>query len=90
MKIKEGFERKKIGQHEMVYRTKEDGKMDLWFALNETGVFLWDHLLEGCSLSDLVEKMTQEYDAEAGEAEMIREDIQEYLEQLRSMGDLED
>lgn len=90
MKIKKGFERKQIGRHDMVCRTKEDGKLDLWFALNETGGFLWDGLMEGKGEDVLVRELMKEYEASPEEADMIRNDVEDFIDQLRKVGVLED
>ena len=90
MRIKEGVERRKIGQHEMVCKTLGDTKFDICFALNETGAFLWDGLIRGDSEKTLLAEMMQEYEAGPEDAEMISNDVKEFLNQLRSIGVLED
>lgn len=90
MRIKEGFEKKRIGQHDMVCRVLKDGKLDIWFALNETGAFLWDGLSTGKSEESLLADLMQEYEAGPEEEELIRNDVREYLDQLRRIGVLEE
>jgi|WetSurMetagenome_2_1015567.scaffolds.fasta_scaffold559672_2 hypothetical protein len=50
-------------------------------ALNETGSFLWNALLEDTNKESLVNKLTEEYDVAYEEARM---DVQKFLEILSS------
>ena len=65
-------------------------KTKILFALNETGAFLWSELLAGAEEEKLVNKLCAEYEALPEEVEMIREDVADFLEQLRGVDAVEE
>ena len=91
MGIKEGYERRDMGRHSMVVRAGKAGeKAEILFALNETGAYLWDGIAGGKTAEELRGELMQEYEAGPEEEEMIGRDILDFLDQLRSMGALEE
>jgi hypothetical protein len=55
---------------------------DKW-EINETGAFILRSLIEGASLKDIRERMTEKYDLDQGKAE---EALQKYIADLREEG----
>ena len=88
MKIREEFELKKMGKHFVVTGAGDHGSIA--FALNETGAFLWDGIAGGLTEEQLFQRLCMEYEADASQEAVIREDVTAFLEQLRSMGVLEE
>lgn len=56
-------------------------------TVNSLGAFLWDELSEPKDLDTLVRRITEEYEVDA---ETARRDTEEFLEELRRIGALED
>ena len=56
-------------------------------TVNSLGAFLWDELSEPKDLDTLVRRITEEYEVDA---ETARRDAEEFLEELRRIGALED
>ena len=52
-------------------------------GLSETGAFLCTCLMAGCSCEELVRAVMEEFDAEE---DAVREDIGEFIEELRRKG----
>lgn len=91
MKIKAGYECRRMGGHSMVVRQVQgEEKTEILFALNETGAYLWDGLAKGKNKKELLDELMVEYEAGPEEKNLIDQDIQEFMEQLRMMGALED
>jgi hypothetical protein len=87
MKINEGYQLKSMGGHSVV-TSGEQGDTIL-FALNETGAFLWKGIQEGLSKEELKKKLCLEYEADPEEEELIANDVEEFLLQLKTMGVLD-
>ena len=88
MKIKNEWKLKKMGELALVTRSDNEGS--ILFALNETGAFLWEGLMAGLTRKELQEKLCAEYEATAEEEQLIAEDVEEFLAQLRSKNILEE
>lgn len=56
-------------------------------VLSDTGVFLWNLVLDGISLQDMVEKATEEYEIDATVAQ---KDIEKFLAELKAGNLLEE
>ena len=56
-------------------------------TVNEIGAFIWDILKTPTDLEGLVSRITAEYDVDADTA---RRDAEEFLDELRNVGALED
>ena len=52
------------------------------FILNETGNFLWDHLVDCADENELVQKLLDEYEVSEDEA---KNDVSQFLENLRQL-----
>lgn len=87
MKMNDGYQLKHMGGHSVV-TSGEQGDTIL-FALNETGAFLWNGIQEGLSKEELKKKLCLEYEADSGEEELIANDVEEFLLQLKTMGVLD-
>ena len=54
--------------------------------LNETGVFLWNHLEDVSSAEELACLLAENYDAAPEEIALLKEDVQAFLDALRDWG----
>jgi len=82
MKIKENFMLKEIAGSFVVVPTGAalvDFQMML--SLNETGVFLWEHLKTDTNEEKLLEALLKEYDVDEATA---KADINEFVELLKT------
>lgn len=59
-------------------------------CLNETGVFLWKKLQEGCSHTELLEYMAVHYHASSEDVPILKKDLNDFLSQLVYAGILID
>ena len=81
MKIKSEFIlRKTAGTWIAMAITPEYDDVEGVLTLNETGALLWEALVPGCEIEDLVSVLTKEYEIDA---EQAREDINAFIEKLR-------
>lgn len=88
MKIKNGFVLEKVADSYLACAT---GKLATQFSgfvrLNETGAFLWNILLEGADIDQLVDSMMKQY--EIGE-DVARRDAVAFAESLCKNGILDE
>ena len=84
MKLKENFQLRRVADTWVVMPIGQE-VLDFngMLTLNETGVFLWQKLLEGADLEDLVTAITGEYNASAEE---VRRDVKEFCDKLIEVG----
>lgn len=88
MRIDERFILRKIAGEYMVVPTGEKaGNCNGLILLNASGVFLWDCLQEECTLEELAGQMREEYEASE---EIVRRDLEQFLEKMKTIGCLED
>ncbi len=81
MKIKQGFVLKNIAGSRVAVPMGENlVNLQLMLTLNETGAFLWDTLQTDCTMDDLVNAMTKEYDIDA---ETARADATDFVQLLK-------
>ncbi len=81
MKIKQGFVLKNIAGSRVAVPMGENlVNLQLMLTLNETGAFLWDTLQNDCTMDDLVNAMTKEYDIDA---ETARADAEDFVQLLK-------
>lgn len=81
MKIKQGFVLKNIAGSRVAVPMGENlVNLQLMLTLNETGAFLWDTLQTDCTMDDLVNAMTKEYDIDA---ETARADAADFVQLLK-------
>lgn len=88
MKIKNTFVLRNIaGSNTVVPLGSEMMDFNGMITLNETGAFLWQHMLENTTVSALADALMSEYEGiSRAEAES---DINEFIETLKSKGILE-
>lgn len=80
MKIKDGFILKEIAGSFVVMPTGEAlVDFNMMLTLNETGVFLWEHIAEGAKKEDLLDAILGEYDIDE---ETAKADIDEFVDML--------
>lgn len=53
--------------------------------LNETGAFIWKKLENETSYQDLLDALANEYEASSDEISIIKNDLDEFLDHMRSM-----
>lgn len=87
MKIKDGYLMDTIGGQQIAVSVNQsDDKYSGFVKMNEVGAFLWEKLQKECTIEDLVDALTDEYEVSA---EQAREDVEKYIATLESKGILE-
>ena len=88
MKIKDGFVLEEVaGSFIAVALGKEAQNFNGFVKMNSTGAFLWNILLEGADIDQLVDSMTKQF--EIGE-DVARRDAVAFAESLRKNGILDE
>lgn len=81
MKIIDGFAKREIaGSYIVVLVGKEASEFNGMITLNESGSFFWDCLQNETTFSDVIDKITSEYDVEKSRAE---EDLNKFIKMLK-------
>ena len=84
MKIKKGFVLEKVADSYLCCATgKLAREFNAFIKLNETGAFLWNLLSVDTEVSDMVDKMTVEYDISR---EIAERDILLFVKKLEENG----
>lgn len=69
MKIKQGFIKRKVADKWLVVTVGElSQKYNNMIELNETASMIWDGLVKGLSVDEIVESIVKEYDVSADTA----------------------
>ncbi len=88
LKIKENFVLKEIaGEYVIIPLGEEAARHRGLMTLNETGAFIWEHLMKGEDRQMIAEAMAAEYGIETKEA---AEDLGVYLAHLEKLGVMEE
>ena len=88
MKIKNGFISRNVAGSNVVVATGEQSKsFNGIIKLNESGLILWNKLLEGADREQLVGAILEEYDIDRATAE---KDVDKFVGVLRDAGAIED
>jgi hypothetical protein len=82
MKIKNCFVLRNIAGINTVVSADTSSEFDGMITLNDTGVFMWNALSEGCTRDELVLKVTAEYDIDSDTA---ARDIDAFIEKLKKI-----
>ena len=81
MKIKDGFIIKTIAGSTVAVPVGENlVNLQLMLTLNESGAFLWNCLQKPCTVEELEQAMTADYDVDA---ETARSDVREFISILK-------
>ncbi len=84
MKIKDCFVLSEIGGSYIVVPTGcETVDLNGMITLNETGHFMWNLLLEDTTKEEIINAFLKEYDVDM---ETISNDVDEFIEKLKSIG----
>ena len=87
MKIRYEFVARSIaGEHFLVPIGEAARQFSGMFALNELGAFLWEAIPGAVDEAELVDRVLDEYEVDQATA---RQDVSEFLDNLRAMGILE-
>lgn len=87
MKINKEFTIRNIaGDYVMVPLGNTSNEFCAMISTNEVGVFMWNLLREGISLEELFQKVLDTFDVEETVA---RQDVNEFVEQLKKLDLLE-
>lgn len=88
MKIKDGFILKEIAGSYVVVPVGDDlVDFSLMITTNETGAFLWNHLLNDVTAPQLVDALKSEY--EGASDDVLSADVDEFVSLLKENGILE-
>ena len=86
MKIKDTFILSEIGDSFVVVPTGADTvDLNTMITLNETGAFLWQKLCDEKEKEELINEILNEYDIDR---ETVTNDVEEFIEKLRTIGAL--
>ena len=84
MKIKEGFVLREVaGSFVVLPLAKSTAEFNGMLTLNESGVLLWKRLSEGCTLSELVSVLTEEYEVNE---DVALHDVEKFLAKIGEVG----
>lgn len=87
MRIKEGIALRNVSGTSIIVSVAENKvNYEDIFSLNETGALLWKALEQGAEKEELLQIIKNEYEVDEAVA---REDIERFLDKLRSLGVLE-
>lgn len=87
MKIKDGFMLREIaGTWVVIPLGQRVIEFNGMMSLNESSVLLWNKLLKGATMDELVQAILSEYDIDEKTA---KADIQEFIDQINTKGLLE-
>ena len=88
MKIKNGFiSRTVAGNHVVVATGEQSKKFNGVIKLNESGLILWNKLIDGADKDALVSALLDEYDITS---EIAEKDVEKFVGELRNAGAIED
>lgn len=88
LKIKDGYVIRQIaGTWVSMPTGNRASESSTLFTLSDSAVFLWNLLIEGIQIDDLIMKITEEYDVDEQGA---KKDLEKYLEHLKTNDLLED
>lgn len=91
IKRQEGYCLKEIaGVHYLLPYGQKVADQRKGIVLNETGVFLWNELKTSMTDDTLAEKLVQHYLASCEEAKEIRKDVKQFVQELLSLGILQE
>ena len=83
MKVKDGFIMRQVGGQSVVLPIGNELDMNMMITLNETGVFLWEHLQEETTEDALVTALRGEYEVDE---DMARASVRKFAEKLSTYG----
>lgn len=88
MKIKKSITMRNIaGTNIIVSTTENKANYKNMFSLNETGALLWKSLEQGAEREELLQVLKNEYEVDD---DTVIDDVNEFLNKLRSMDALEE
>jgi hypothetical protein len=86
MKLKDGFVLRQVAGQTVVLPTDGALDLDMMITLNDTGAFLWEHLVKEIDREALVAALLGEYDVDEVTA---RNAVDRFLEKLTANGFLQ-
>lgn len=87
MKIKPGYKlRKMCGSSIVVAVGKTESEFNGMVTLNESGELLWNRLINGAQMSDLIQLLVDEYGIDSDTAQA---DANEFISKIKGAGFLE-
>ena len=82
MKIKQGFVLRKVAENYIVVPVGEMAKkFNGVIKLNESSAFMWQKLVDGIELNDLIKAVTDEYEVDTARAE---QDVKAFTDALKN------
>ena len=83
MKLKPTFLLRKIAGQTVVLPTSAELDLNMMITLNDTGAFLWEHLVEETDEAALVAALLAEYDVDE---ETAKKAVSAFVKKLRDNG----
>lgn len=87
MKLKPTFLLRKIAGQTVVLPTTAELDLNMMITLNDTGAFLWEHLVDETDEAALVAALLAEYDVDE---ETAKKAVSAFVKKLRDNGFLEE
>ncbi len=81
MKASSNYELKNLAGEYMLIPKGDEMNLSAVMTLNETGLCIWNLLQEDTTLDAVIDGMAREYDVER---EVLKQDVIEYIEQLKA------
>ena len=83
MKIKDGYRVRQVAGMNILMPEAEEMDFSNVVTLNDSGLFIWEILSEGCSEEELLIRMLNEFDAPK---DVLEADMKEFLDSLEQNG----
>ena len=83
MKIKEGFILREVAGQIVVLPTGDQLDLNMMIRLNDTGLFLWNCIMEGTTREKLMARFLETYEVDRATAEKA---VDGFVERLRENG----
>lgn len=86
MKLKQGFVTRKIAGKDIVLPTGDDMNLNQMISLNDTGMFIWQHLQNDTTVEAVARAVSEKYEISYDDAQ---KHVSAFIAKLESFGYLE-
>ncbi len=82
LKLKEGFILRTVAGETVVLPTNGVTNLDMMITLNDTGKFIWETLVEGAEIEDIVAALSSEYEVDT---ETAKNSVEKFIARLKEL-----
>lgn len=82
LKLKEGFILRTVAGETVVLPTNGVTNLDMMITLNDTGKFIWETLVEGAEIEDIVAALSAEYEVDT---ETAKNSVEKFVARLKEL-----